>query len=273
MRLRGTAGLRASGRRLALGTKGLSARNAIYGLAPAVSITGFLSLWTLAAHSGVFPRIMLPSPLDVARAAVIEVSSGALIEAVINSLIHYSMGLLWGASLGIGLGLIVGWYRLAESLMEPLIRLFRPIAPLAWLPFAILWFGISHAAAAFLIGLQAFWICFFNTYAGVKSTSKGLIEAVMCFGETSSLGILRRVVFPSALPYILSGIRISLGQGWLTVIAAELFGIPGVGQKLIEAGMNLAMDVVVVYMGVIGLIYYVIDRGYKTVEARLLAWR
>ena len=245
----------------------------LYRAAPAASLLGFLTLWGLVSYSGVFPRVMLPSPVDVARAAVLEAVSGAILESLANSLTHYALGILWGSSLGIILGLVIGWYRLAEALAEPLIRVLRPIPPLAWIPFAILWLGISHAAAAFLIGLQAFWICLLNTYSGVKSTDKGLVEAVMCFGERSGLGLLRRVVLPSASPYILSAIRISLGQGWLTVIAAELFGIPGVGQRLIEAGMNLAMDVVVVYMAVIGLVYYLIDKAYKALEARILAWR
>ncbi|MCE4599017.1 MAG: ABC transporter permease [Desulfurococcales archaeon] len=250
-----------------------STRGALDKLAPLVSLSGFLLLWSMVSYLNIFPRVMLPSPVDVARAAIVEAVSGNILQSLINSLKHYSLGLLWGSSLGVTMGLIVGWYKLAEALAEPLIRIFRPIPPLAWIPFAILWMGISHAAAAFLIGLQAFWICLLNTYSGVKSTDRNLIEAVMCFGETNRLRLLKKVVLPSSLPYILSGIRISLGQGWLTVIAAELFGIPGLGQRLIEAGMNLAMNVVVVYMIVIGIMYYLIDKVYKIVEEILLAWR
>lgn len=248
-------------------------RAGVVNATPAVSVAVFLLMWGLASHSGLFPRVMLPSPLDVARAAVLEVASATIFFSLAESLKHYALGLAWGSSLGVALGLLVGWYKMAEALAEPLIRILRPIPPLAWIPFAILWMGITHAAAAFLIGLQAFWICLLNTYSGVKSTDRGMIEVVMCFGEKRGLGVLRRVVLPSSLPYILSGVRISLGQGWLTVIAAELFGIPGVGQRLIEAGMNLAMDVVVVYMGVIGGMYYLIDKAYKAVEDKLLSWR
>jgi len=150
---------------------------------------------------------------------------------------------------------------------------FRPIPPLAWIPFAIIWFGISETAAAFIISIGIFWINYFTAMTAVQAVDKDLIEVARAFGHRSLFALLRKVILPGAAPGILSGLRAGLGQGWMTVVAAELFGIPGIGQRMIEASGLLASEVVVLYMFSIALLYGVSDYLFVRVQSKLLEWQ
>ncbi len=233
----------------------------------------FLVLWQIIASSGLTPPFLVPSPLAVGHAFVAEFTSGRLLLNLGWSLQHYLLGLVWGVSAGILFGLIVAWFPWADQMLEPFVDAFRPIPPVAWIPFVILWLGIRTESAAFIISIAAFYTCFRNTYAGVKDVDKILIEAAHTLGENSSFGLIRHVVLPAALPSILTGIRVSLGLGWMSLVAAEIFGIQGLGLRMVEAGGLLAMDVVIVYMVVIGAVNLLTDQIFKLIQARLLRWK
>lgn len=241
----------------------------LLGLLP---IVGLLALWHVGAVYSSIPDYVLPAPLDVLQAFQSEVSSGRAGGYLMQSLSHYTLGLSIGIALGVSLGLLVGSVAAMRQLLLPLIALLRPIPPLAWIPFAILAIGINTQAAAFIIGLGAFYINFYNTFAGVRGVDRKLVEAARTLGD-GGIGLVLRVTVPAALPSILTGIRISLGQGWMTVIAAEMFGIPGLGQRLIEASGLLAMEIVITYMIIIGLMYLLMDFGFRVLEQFLLRWR
>ncbi|MEL7432730.1 MAG: ABC transporter permease [Chloroflexota bacterium] len=238
----------------------------------ALPIASLLGLWHLVAVFGDVPTYLLPAPLDVAETFWEELVGGNIALHVQLSLSHYLLGLGAGIALGVPLGLLVGSVSLASKLLEPLVSLLRPIPPLAWIPFAILVIGINTQAAAFIIGLGAFYINFYNTLAGVRSIDRKLVEAARTLGD-HPLGIIWRVVVPSALPHILTGIRISIGQGWMTVVAAEMFGIRGLGQRLMDAAGLLAMEIVITYMIVIGVIHLGMDLGFRWIESYILRWR
>ncbi len=233
----------------------------------------FVVLWQIVAASGWVTPYLVPSPVSVARAFVGELTSGRLVLNLGLSLEHYVLGLAWGIGWGIAMGLVLAWFPWADEMLEPFIDAFRPIPPVAWIPFVILWIGIRTESAAFIISIAAFYTCLRNTYAGVKGVDKILVEAANTLGENSSLGLIRRVVLPAALPSILTGVRVSLGLGWMSLIAAEIFGIQGLGLRMVEAGGLLAMDVVIVYMIVIGAVSLLTDRGFRLLEARLLRWK
>lgn len=237
------------------------------------SVAGFLGLWEGLAWLGLFPPYLLPAPTAVATTFVDQIGNGNIPRLLGYSLRHYALGLIWGVSLGVLLGLCMAWSRQLELVLDPIIALLRPIPPLAWIPFAIIWFGITTQAAAFLISLGAFYITLYSTYGGVKGIDWRLVDVARTLGDQSNWGIIRRIVIPAALPAILTGIRTSLGQGWMTVVAAEMFGIQGIGLKMLEAAGLLSMDVVMAYMAVIGLVYFGIDHTFRTVEDRLLRWR
>lgn len=238
-----------------------------------LSLGAFLLLWQIAVWSGYFKPFQAPAPAAVASTFVELLENGDIPFFLSHSLRHYSLGLLWGMTFGIGMGLVMAWFRKAEQLIGPIITVLRPIPPLAWIPFAIIWFGITTQAAAFLISLGAFFITLFSTYGAVKAVDIRYVEVAWTLGERSDWAVLRRVVLPAALPGILTGVRTSLGQGWMTVVAAEMFGIKGIGMQMLEAAGLLAMDVVISYMIVIGVVYFVLDTGFKALERRLLRWR
>ncbi len=237
-----------------------------------VPIALLLATWQLLVTYGDIPTYLLPPPADVFDTFMTELTRGNIAEHLGLSLNHYLMGLAWGIGLGVLLGLLTGYLAIASLLVEPVVALFRPIPPLAWIPFAIIAIGINTQAAAFIIGIGAFYINFYNTLSGVRSVDKKLIEAARTLGE-NPVGMLWRVVIPASVPAILTGIRISLGQGWMTVIAAEMFGIRGLGQRLMEAAGLLAMDIVITYMIVIGLLHLFMDQGFRLLQSWVLRWR
>ncbi|MBT4429797.1 MAG: ABC transporter permease [Nitrospinaceae bacterium] len=238
-----------------------------------LSLGGFLFLWQAVAWTGKFTPYQVPSPTLVASTFTGLLIDGDILYFLSHSLRHYSIGLAWGISVGIAVGLIMAWFRQAEQVLEPIITALRPIPPLAWIPFAIIWFGITTQAAAFLISLGAFYITLFATYGAVKAVDSRLVEVARTLGEKSDWAVLRRVILPASMPGILTGVRTSLGQGWMTVVAAEMFGIKGIGMQMLEASGLLAMDVVISYMIVIGIIYFFLDTAFKAIESHLLRWR
>lgn len=189
------------------------------------------------------------------------------------SLSHYTVGFLLGSFLGVALGVVVALSPRVEASQAWLARMFRPIPPIAWIPFAVIWLGISETAAAFIISIGIFWINYFTAMAAVQAVDKDLIEVARAFGHRSFSALLQKVILPGAAPGILSGLRAGLGQGWMTVVAAELFGIPGIGQRMIEASGLLASEVVVLYMFSIALLYGISDYVFVRIQERILLWQ
>ena len=194
-------------------------------------------------------------------------------EAVASSLSHYVVGLFAGAGAGIALGLVGGMSRPFEAATAWIVRLLRPIPGLAWVPFAIIWFGVEPAAAVFIIAIGVFWIVFFATLGAVRGVDRDLIEVAQAFGFRSAGARLTKILLPAATPGILVGVRTALGQAWMAVVAAEIFGVPGVGQRMMQASSLLSTDIVVVYMLTMAALYGLFDSAFVALQGRLLRWR
>jgi NitT/TauT family transport system permease protein len=250
-------------------------------------LLAFLLVWWVSAMM-TQPSYLVPGPLDSARAFIdLFATSTAIVVPVLGSnlvlptglahlaqtLFHYVPGLLLGASCGIGLGLLMGWNGALDDWLRPLIRVLRPIPPLAWIVFAIVWFGIHHTGAAFIVFVGAFWINFYGAYGGVEGVSSDLTDAASTLGVERDLSMLKLVALPSAAPQVLTGFRTSIGRCWMIVVGAELFGAPGVGYEIINASNNLAMATSVAYMFLISLAFLCMDVGFRLLERRVLAWR
>lgn len=250
-------------------------------------VAAFLLLWWIGARR-TEPSYLLPGPIESMEAFVrlFETSTRILVpvtgqEIVLptalahlaQTLFHYVPGLLFGAICGIGLGLAMGWNGVLDDWLRPLVRLLRPIPPLAWVVFAILWFGIRHTGAAFIVFIGAFWINFYGAYGGVEGVSDELTDAASTLGVERDLSMLKLVALPSAAPQVLTGFRTSIGRCWMIVVGAELFGAPGVGYEIINASNNLAMATSVAYMFLISIAFLCMDVGFRLVERRVLAWR
>ncbi|RLI28426.1 MAG: ABC transporter permease [Candidatus Hecatellales archaeon] len=239
---------------------------------PLLSLTSticFFILWEAIVRFGLAPAA-LPSPSGVLY-ALYEVS-GTLPTHVAHSLLHFAAGYLSAATVAIPLGMLAGWYAPARKALEPIIEFFRPIPPIAWIPFALLAFAGYFEASAFIIFVGAFFPLFTNTYTGFRDTPVSYVEVVKSLGA-DQLQILRRVALPSALPQIFTGIRIALGVGWMCVIAAEMFVPYGLGWAIIQMRYLHDIRAVMAYMFIIGALGFAMERTAKLIELKLFRWQ
>jgi sulfonate transport system permease protein len=233
----------------------------------------FLAIWELAPALGFVPESVLPPPSVLPQAFLRELTSGVWFAALLTSLRHYLAGLVIGCALGVGLGVATGMSDTLEASLAWVIRVLRPIPGLAWVPFAILWFGIDATAAIFIIGIGVFWISYFAAHGAVRAVDRDLIEVAEAFGFRRADQKLIKVILPAAAPGILAGLRTALGQAWMAVVASEIFGVPGLGQRMMQAANLLASDVVVVYMATMAALYGMIDTGFVALQSWLLRWK
>ena len=240
--------------------------------ASAAGLAAFLGVWQASVRVGLLPAAFVPAPSQVPAAFLSELRNGEWPAAVLASLTHYLAGVAAGSALGIAAGVAVALSPGFAASQAWVARLLRPIPPLAWIPFALIWFGPSQMAAGFIIGIGVFWLNYFAAEAAVRAIDPGLFELAAAFGQGGAWRRLTAVVLPAASPGILAGVRAGLGQGWMAVVAAELFGIPGIGQRMNEAAGLLATDILVLYMLTIALLYGITDFAFERVSRRLLVW-
>ncbi|MCG4259084.1 ABC transporter permease [Acetobacter senegalensis] len=249
----------------------LSKRNRL--LLSAVGLFVFFGAWEASVRTGFLPSGMVPAPSSLWQAWLDEVHGGFWQQAIVDSLSHYSLGLLVGSIFGALLGLLCGMVAVVDGLLEGIVRLLRPVPGLAWVPFAILWFGLNTAGATFVIAISVFWINFYAAYAAVRSVDPEFYELAAAFGHGSFWGRLFKVVLPASAPGLMAGLRTGLGQGWMSVVAAELFGVSGIGARMMQASSLLATDVVVVYMLTMALLYALTDFLFGFVSSYILRWQ
>ncbi|MFU8868306.1 ABC transporter permease [Natronococcus sp.] len=247
---------------------GIDLRRAVLGVG---GVFGFLGLWWLLSLFQ--PAYVLPSPVAVAETFVAEAASGDMTTAIGQSVRHWIPGAVIGTGLGIAAGVALGWSALLDDVSAPAVRVLRPVPPLALTGFAIAWFGINHAGAAFIIAVGAFWINFYAAYGGVEGVSEDLLDVARSLGVRGDLDLVRSVVVPAASPEIMTGIRTGIGRSWMLVVAAEIFGVPGIGREILRASNNLQVDVVIAYILVLSGLFLVVDATFRAVQRRVLSWR
>lgn len=175
--------------------------------------------------------------------------------------------------LGVPLGLAIGWSRIAALMLDPMVQGLRPIPITAWLPFSIALFGIRDFGSVFLIFLGGFYPIVVNTTQGARDVERNLVRAATMMGA-SPLQLLRRVVLPSAMPSIFTGLRLGLGISWTAVIVSEMVAVKsGLGYVLWDAYYVGRMDIVLADMVSIGIMGYLSDRLIVLIERRVLVWR
>lgn len=244
--------------------------------APALALAGliaFLLLWEAMPYFGFVNPAFLPAPSSLPVAFWRELSSGAWFSAILGSLGHYFTGLIVGAGLGAACGIVVGMFRIAEQATAWVVRVLRPIPGLAWVPFAIIWFGVNPSAAVFIIAIGVFWIVFFAAQGAIRGVDRDLLEVADAFGFRSSWQRLSKILLPAATPGILVGVRTALGQAWMAVVAAEIFGVAGVGQRMMQASSLLATDIVVIYMLTMAALYGLLDTAFVAFQGWALRWK
>jgi NitT/TauT family transport system permease protein len=216
----------------------------------------------VASHSLIFP-----TPWQVAVGLVELGRQGLLIKHVVASLFRVTYGYLLAAALAIPVGMLMGWFATAHTLLNPLVQALRPISPIAWIPLAILWFGVGDLSPIFLIFLASFFPMVVGTAAGVMTIDRKLLRAASHF-EFRGFRLFRSVVLPAALPQIVTGMRIGLGVAWLVVVAAEMIAVnSGLGYLIIDSrNAGNRYDLVVAGMVTIGVIGFLLDGLMRRLE-------
>jgi ABC-type nitrate/sulfonate/bicarbonate transport system permease component len=232
-----------------------------------------LAIWQVVSTFVLDPStaMLLPAPTAVAKAFWELIQSGDLLNHLRDSLKREIVAFLWATS-AIPLGIAMGWSKVVNEQVDPLIEVLRPVPPLAWIPLSILWFGIGDVQNQFIIFLGIFFPVLLNTIMAVRNIEPNLVRAARCLGA-SEIRILRRIVLPAALPQIVTGIRVGLGVGWMALVAAELVGAnSGLGFLINDARTLLRTDIVVVGMITIGVVGLLIDRTIRVSGRRLMPW-
>ena len=235
---------------------------------PVLATALFLIIWRYAVvWTG---TRVFPSPREVERGLDELIRGGVLYRDIVDSLRRVAIGYFAAVGLGIPLGLLFGWYPGLNQVVNPVVQILRPISPIAWIPVAILFFGVGDDAAIFLVFLGAFFPLVVTCVDSVANVPLIYRRAGSNFGLTPP-ELLARVVFPAALPQILVGLRIALGIGWLVVVAGEMIAVnSGLGYLIIDSrNSGKRYDLVVgamLLIGVIGLILDVLFRRVETIK-------
>jgi NitT/TauT family transport system permease protein len=232
---------------------------------PTLASALLLALWYVTVHwSG---TKVFPSPYDVEKGMAELLRHHVLWGDIVDSLRRVAVGFGAAALLGIPFGLILGWYPGVNQVVNPVMQILRPISPIAWIPVAIIFFGIGDRAAMFLIFLGAFFPIVVACINGVSNVPLVYRRAGRNFGLTPTQ-LLSKVLFPAALPQILTGLRIALGIAWLVVVAAEMIAVDsGLGFLVIDSrNSGKRYDLVVAAILLIGLIGLLLDAAFRRLE-------
>jgi NitT/TauT family transport system permease protein len=241
-------------------------------LRPVAFIAILLLAWHIAIERQ--PVHILPTPWAVVLGIAELAQRGLLVRYVVASLFRVTWGFAMAALVAIPAGLAIGWYRRTEMALNPLIQIFRPISPLAWIPISILWFGVGDVAAIFLIFLASLLPLTLTAMNAVESIPTVYVNAGRNFG-LSPTRLVYKVLYPAVIPQLIIGLRITLGIAWLVVVAAEMIAVnSGLGFLIVDArNAGNRYDLVVAGMVLIGLIGLLLDTGMRSLEGiRSLRW-
>jgi len=241
---------------------------------PAVTLISILlGLWSLIViRSG---SAIFPTPWQVVTGTVELIRDGTLFEHITASLLRVGAGFLIATAVALPLGLWMGRVTMVYRTLNPVFQILRPISPIAWIPIAILWFGIGDASPVFLIFISTVFPLVVQTATGVHSIEPRFLQAAENFG-VPRWKLYLRVIWPAALPQVIVGMRISLGVAWLVVVAAEMIALrSGLGYMIIDArNAGNRYDLVVSGMVVIGLIGLLLDALMRRLEGlKSVRWR
>jgi|SRR5690242_20643565 len=233
----------------------------------AVGILALLTIWQ-AMSVAYDLQLILPPPLAVARTIVGTLTLSTerwlygpnIYQHLAASFVRAISGFAIAAVFAIPLGLFVGRFRALREYVDPVIRSLYPIPGIAWIPLAILWFGLGNTAVIFVVFIAEFFPLYFNTEAGARNINPILIDAARCFGARR-LTLVRRVILPASIPYIITGMRIALGGAWRMIVAGEMLASQsGIGSVLMESRYQLRATDLMMAMILISVVGYATER-------------
>ncbi len=241
---------------------------------PSVIVIGLLIAvwWASVAATG---SVIFPTPWQVVRGAAELARNGTLWTHIGASLLRVGTGFLLAVAVGVPLGIWMGWVAGAFNTLNPIVQMLRPISPIAWIPIAILWFGVGNASPIYLIFISSVFPLIVQTTVGVHTIERRYLWAADNFA-VSRATLFGRVVIPAALPQVIVGMRIGLGVAWLVVVAAEMIALrSGLGYLIIDSrNAGNRYDLVIAGMIIIGLIGLLLDGLMRLLEGLpIVRWR
>ena len=247
----------------------------VQGIVSSVSVVAVFAAWWVITDMKLVRPLILPSPAEVVEGAV-DIWNGYLGVPFWNhfkaSLSVMLMGYFSAAIVGVAAGIAMAWVPLFDRIFAPLIAVLRPVPPPAWIPLAILWFGIDLSAKVFIVFIAALVPCVLNSYQAIKSTPVELLNAGRSLGARRSR-LLFEVVIPSGLPLILGGMRIALGTAWATIVAAELVvSLAGFGFLIVNGYRNLESNIVVCGMLAVSVVGFLMNVAFVRLTRKLVPW-
>ncbi|MFM0297330.1 MULTISPECIES: ABC transporter permease subunit [Paraburkholderia] len=231
-----------------------------------------LVLWQVAARVGLIAPQVLPAPSSVAASALDLARNGDLFIHLGVSLLRAATGFAIGGTIGLALGILVGFSPLAQALLDRSIQMVRAIPFLAMLPLVIVWFGVGEAAKIFLVALAVLFPIYINTMLGIRQIDPKLMELAKVIGLNRS-AVVRRIILPGAMPSILTGVRYALAHAWLALVIAEtLATTKGIGFLAMDAREFLQTNVILLTIIIYAIVGVVADALVRLLEARFLSW-
>ena len=224
-----------------------------------ISFSLLLIAWELVTRFGGWSPQVFPGPLPVFRSMGELIANGTLLDHSVASLYRVTVGFYLAAGLGIPLGILLGRFEGFRYIMDPLIQFLRPISPLAWIPLAMLWFGIGDQPAVFLIFLSSFFPLVVGTAISVRTIPEVYFQvaANFCFSRRE---VVSKIIVPAIVPDVVTSLRLTISIAWLVVVAAEMIAVQsGLGYLILDSRNALRMDYVMVGMIVIGIIGVLLD--------------
>jgi NitT/TauT family transport system permease protein/sulfonate transport system permease protein len=241
-------------------------------IVPCLGLAALLVLWTLLSWSGAVNELLLPSPLAVLKAGTEEAANGVLVDNILISVKRVLTGYSLAVAIGVGLGLFVGWNDTFYKALNPAIEALRPIPPIAWVPLAILWFGLTDRAAYYIVFIGPVFPIFVTTAAAVRATGRHYVNAAQCLGA-NDWALLTQIIFPGALPEIVTALRVGIAVAWTCVVAAELVAAQsGLGYQMWQSRELFKSADVIFGMAMIGALGFASNYLIILIERRVLRW-
>ena len=235
-----------------------------------ISFLLLITLWQILFQLGGFEKALFPSPFNVGKALIEMFTVRNLFIDIWSSLYRFLIGYLTAVISAILLGLVFGWLPKVFNYINPIVQLLRPISPIAWLPFIVLWFGIGDIPAIIIIFIASFFPVLLSTVAAVRNVDSIYLKTAKNFGIKKH-NLLIKIVFPAAFPQIATSLHLALGSAWVFLVAGEMSGAQsGLGFQIIDARNNLRMDLLLGTIIVIGLIGLLLDGLIKILEKLIL---
>lgn len=232
-------------------------------------VLGFVLLvgaWQLAVIIGGHDAALFPPPLDVFAALLEIIKDGSVFEHIQISLFRFFSGYLLAVVVAVILGLFLGRWSKVWAVLDPIVQVLRPVSPIAWSPFIVLWFGIGSMPAIVIIFIAAFFPVLLSTVSAVKKVD-GVYLRVAANFEMSQFELLRKIIFPAAFPMIANGLHMALGSAWVFLVAGEMVGAQsGLGYLIVDARNSLSLDLVMAAIIVIGVLGLLLDKAIRYFE-------